>query len=115
MLKTATIAVALAAATLVLPAAAGSWPPTPPRKSTEARKATEKSPPAVRVVKAQQPKSIGGFEYVGGDAGWQLAQHKYEFTNGKLVMSDECDHAIRSAQAPTPSDVESARRLSPGV
>ena len=109
MLKTVKLTIALAAATLVLPAAAGSWPPTPPRK------AAEKSPPAVRVVEAQQPKSIDGFEYVGGDAGWQLAQHKYEFTNGKLVMSDECDHAIRSAQAPTPAEVESARRLSPGA
>ena len=59
---------------------------------------------------AVEARSVNGFEYVGGEAGWQLAQHKYEFVNGRLAMSDECDHAIRKAEAATPADLERARQ-----
>jgi hypothetical protein len=70
--------------------------------------------PAV-IAKARENRAVAGFEYVGGEAGWQLAQHKYEIMNGKLLMSDECDHAIRAAQAPTAEEIDAARRLSPGA
>ena len=109
MLKTLKLAAVAAATALVLPAIAGpSWPPTPPRDPG-------KAPAAVKVVKAPETRSVNGFEYVGGDAGWQLSQHKYEFVNGRFAMSDECDHAIRTAIAPTPTEVEKARQLSPGA
>ena len=110
MLKTLRLVTLAVAAALVLPVVAGpSWPPTPPAKATG--KAT---PPAVKVAKTPAKSVINGFEYVGGDAGWQLAQHKYDFVNGRLAMSDECDHAIRTAAAPTPAEIEATRRLSPG-
>lgn len=114
------IAALAAAAALALPAVAGpSWPPTPPRKPalqpSQASAQPQSAPrvPAPPASKASQ--SNDGFEYVGGDAGWQLAQHKYDFAGGRFTMSDECDHAIRSAQAATPAEVESARRESPGA
>ena len=68
---------------------------------------------AVATAKAAPPAA--GFEYVGGDALWALSQHKYVFAGGRLAMSEECDHAIRSAKAPTPADIETARKLSPGA
>lgn len=71
--------------------------------------------PAVVAKAAPATQAIGGFEYASGDAGWQLSQHKYDFTKGGLVMSDQCDHAIRSVKAATPAEIESARRLSPGA
>jgi hypothetical protein len=155
MLKTMRLISAAAVAALALPALAGSWPPTPPRKTTHKpavaaapAKASAASFPAgsfapapIEVWQLVQPAYayengrfvllnapaasaataraqtavFAGFEPAGGDAGWQLAQHKYDFVNGKLTMSDECDHAIRTAQAPTPTEVDSARRLSPGA
>ena len=121
MSRTLRIAALAAAAALALPAVAGpSWPPTPPRKpALQPSQATAQQQSATRalaptpVSKASQ--SNDGFEYVGGDAGWQLAQHKYDFAGGRFTMSDECDHAIRSAQAATPAEVEAARRESPGA
>jgi len=56
-----------------------------------------------------------GFDYVGGDSGWALSQHKYVFAGGRLAMSDECDHAIRIVKAATPAEIETARMLSPGA
>ena len=55
------------------------------------------------------------FEYVGGDGGWQLVQHKYVWGAGRFAHSDECDHAIRMAKGPTPTELESVRSLSPGA
>lgn len=55
------------------------------------------------------------FEAVGGDTGWQLKQHKYVFAAGRLAHSEECDHAIRTATAPTPAEIERARNASPGA
>lgn len=55
------------------------------------------------------------FEAVGGDSGWQLKQHKYVFAGGALAHSEECDHAIRTARAPTPAEVDGLRNMSPGA
>jgi hypothetical protein len=59
--------------------------------------------------------AVNGFEYIGGDGGWQLAGHKYVLSNGRFVHSEECDHTIRAAQAVTPADIEKSQRLSPGA
>ena len=118
MSRTLKVAALAAAAALALPAVAGpSWPPTPPRKQPS--RATGEEQPAPRVAVppplSKATPSKAGFEYVGGDAGWQLAQHRYDFVGGRFTMSDECDHAIRSAQAATPAELEAARRESPGA
>ena len=82
MLKTLKIAALAASVALALPAVAGpSWPPTPPRK------ASVNAPAAAKAVAPQniaaQNEASGDFEYVGGEAGWQLRQPRYE--NGKLA------------------------------
>lgn len=103
MLKTLRLVTVAVAAALALPAVAGpSWPPTPPRKDVG------KAPAAVKIVKAPETRAVNGFEYVGGESGWQLAQHKYELVNGKLVMSDECDHAIRATTPPAAAKIAKA-------
>lgn len=154
MLKTIRLMSVAAVAALVLPALAGSWPPTPPRKPSKAAPAVVSPAPerAVRSLDGFEP--TGGdagwqlvqptyvlsngslarvdnaaraalavaesaptpsdFEYAGGDTGWTLKQHKYVFAGGRFTMSDECDHAIRIVKAPTPGDIETARKLSPG-
>ena len=147
MLKTLKIAALAASVALALPAVAGpSWPPTPPRK------ASVNAPAGAKAI-ATQDEATGDFEYVGGDAGWQLRQpryengklvgtaprglaaapgktraadgfefvggesvwqlapHKYDYVNGTFAMSDECDHAIRTAEAATPADLERAKQL----
>jgi hypothetical protein len=119
MLKTMRLISVAAVAALALPALAGSWPPIAPRKATTkpAVVAAPAKPAAAATTAAAKPATaaLAGFEQAGGDAGWQLVQHKYDFLDGKFTMSDECDHAVRIAQAPTPAEVESARRLSPGA
>ena len=66
-------------------------------------------PPAADTL----PKN--GFEYIGGDGGWQLSQHKYVRLAGKFVHSEECDHAVRSVKAPTAGELEEARKAYPGA
>lgn len=74
---------------------------------------TDTTPRTAIATTAVAPPA-SGFEYVGGDAGWDLSPHKYVFTGGRLAMSDECDHAIRIVKAPTPAEIETARKLYPG-
>lgn len=155
MSKTANIVAALALATLVPPASAGSWPNLPARGApatgasslfiavppqsrdgfvadqgdslaspeqysyylrtpeNEKRFAADgaaKDKPAPRVA----ARVRDGFEYIGGEGGWQLVSHKYEWKAGALAHSDECDHAIRVVKAPTPAEIEATRALYPG-
>lgn len=35
------------------------------------------------------------WEYLGGEAGWQLRPHSYEFRDGKRVHTDSFDHSSR--------------------
>lgn len=80
MLTTKTLKItlgALALATMSVPALAGAHPSS-----------------------LAAPAPQGGFEYVGGDVGWEPAQHKYVWTNGRFEHSDECDHAIRATTSP---------------
>lgn len=66
-------------------------------------------------AEAQPSLSRGGFEFVGGDTGWQLSQHKYVLSGGRFVHSDECDHAIRVVKAPTAQEIEAVRSAAPGA
>jgi len=72
------------------------------------------APAATTAIAKAEAGAIAGFTPGGGDAGWLLVQHKYVFAGGKFVMSDECDHAVRAVQRPTPAEVESARRSQSG-
>lgn len=63
---------------------------------------------------AAPTRAVDGFEYIGGDGGWQPAQHKYEWVGGRFAHSDECDHAIRTVKAPTPAEIEATRARYPG-
>ena len=106
------IAIAIAVATLALPAAAGSWPNLPVRKTPQ------NVAPTAREMTLAAPAErwiVNGFEYVGGEAGWQLSPHKLLWVKGQIAHSDECDHVIRSVKAPTPGDLESSRKLYPGA
>lgn len=114
MLKTMRLISVAAVAALALPALAGSWPPIAPRKSPNAAPAAVTAPASPRSTDSRPPQA-SDFEFVGGDTGWQLSQHKYVFAGGRLVMSDECDHTIRIVKAPTPGEIESVRQLSPGA
>lgn len=58
-------------------------------------------------------KPTDGFEYVGGEGGWEPSQHKYVWSAGGFAHTDECDHAIRTVRAPTLEDLEWARNVSP--
>ena len=56
-----------------------------------------------------------GFEFVGGDTGWQPAVHKFVWSGGRFAHSDECDHVIRLVSGPTPAESEAAKARSPGA
>lgn len=77
-----------------------------PRKFATSKPARDAAP-ANRIV--------NGFEYVGGDGGWQPAPHRLVWNAGRFAHSDECDHVIRTAKAATPEELESVRNLSPGA
>ena len=53
-------------------------------------------------VAASLPQA--GFAYVGGESGWEPAQHKYVWANGRFEHSEECDHTIRAVTNPGPAD-----------
>jgi hypothetical protein len=151
--RTAKLAAAVAIAMLALPAAAGSWPPTPPRKAPAKvaqvkmaqADASERaingfiaepgenvaslapvryfanqgqqagSAPPVAQGAADSRTARGGFEFVGGEPGWQPAGHKFVWAGGRFAHSEDCDHAIRVVKAPTPAEIDSTNRLSPGA
>ena len=144
MLKIGKLIAAMAIAALVLPAAAGSAKSLvaiPPQSADgfvsgpgEAGWSleqysyfrTEEGPGetvyAPRKFTAREPAkdvgaakgSVDGFNFVGGESGWQLAPHKFLWSAGHFVHSDECDHVIRTAKGPTLEELESARNISPG-
>jgi hypothetical protein len=75
-----------------------------------ARRASGRSAPAINVATGK----VGGFEYLGGDAGWQPISHTLVLKAGRLAHSDECDHMIRVVKAPTPEELDAIRYSSPG-
>ena len=72
----------------------------------------------IQAIKKGSPttaRTADGFETVAGEAGSALVPHKLLWRNGGFVHSDECDHAVRTVAAPTPSEIESAAKLAPGA
>lgn len=88
MLKTMRLISVAAAAALALPALAGSWPPIAPRKAPKA---------AAVAVTAPAPRSVDGFEAIGGEPGWQLVNPTYGLAEGKLVRTDTAPAATTAA------------------
>lgn len=123
------LAVAIAIAMLALPAAAGSRPNIEAEGDAVASLAQYRyfyneektqgdksfawgSAVQQRVdTAAVGTRTVNGFEYIGGEGGWQPSQHKYVRVAGRFAHSDECDHVIRTAKAPTPAELESARKF----
>lgn len=56
-----------------------------------------------------------GYTFAPGEAGWQLNPHRLVVERGRLAHSSECDHAVRTARAPTPEELDAARLASPGA
>ena len=109
MLKLKSLILALGAISLVttaMTAAAGSWPNLPARKTAQA---TATPSTTARVVKQESTAdrgtvAAGDFEFVGGEAGWQLRQHKYELRGGSLAHAPDCTlMASASGVAATPA------------
>ena len=48
---------------------------------------------AERIEAAKKDVTADGWRYVGGETGWELVQHAYEFRSGKLVHTDKIDHS----------------------
>ncbi|HET7730396.1 MAG TPA: hypothetical protein VFK48_10220 [Usitatibacter sp.] len=71
--------------------------------------------PPVAADTADSRAAPAGFEFVGGETGWQPAGHKFVWAGGRFAHSEECDHAIRIVKAPTPAEIDSTGRLSPGA
>ena len=98
-LLTSALAIAAMAATSAM---AGGWPNIPARKaatSSDCCSVAAKSANATTAQTAKTPRLISpdGFEYLGGDSGWQLAQHKYEFRNGRFAHAPDCPVSIAKA------------------
>lgn len=151
--RTARLVAAIAVAMMALPAAAGSWPPTPPRKAPAKAAQVRVAPiaaseqvingfiaepgenvaslaPVRYFADAGQPTghaptvargatdwraARAGFEFLGGEAGWQPSGHKFVWVGGSFAHSEDCDHAIHVVAGPTPTEIERAKRLSPGA
>lgn len=54
---------------------------------------------------------VNGFEYIGGEAGWQPISHTLVWTAKGFAHSEVCDHAIRMVKGPTPAERDEARKL----
>ena len=89
----------------------------PVRYFTNEEKETVYMPRMANTAPAQDVATTyaNGFEFIGGDGGWQPASHKYLWSAGRFAHSDECDHAIRVVRGPTPAEVDAAKNSSPGA
>lgn len=51
--------------------------------------------------------TANGWRYVGGDTGWELVQHAYDFRNGQWGHADTIDH---STPKPSLASIEQGRK-----
>ena len=59
-----------------------------------------------RAAARTAPKADDNWEYVGGETGWNLRNHRYDFVNGRLVHGDNLPHntpkpVVDPARAPS--------------
>lgn len=96
MSKVQLLLAAVAASALALPVLAGG-PPSP----YPAWKGVKQAPKAAATAPQDAAsRQVRDFEYVGGDAGWQLVQHHYIVVNGRFEHASDCDHEMRMAERP---------------
>ncbi len=92
-------------------AMAGSWPNIPSKKAspraadccsvTAAKKAQATDAKAPKFAPALV--SADGFEYIGGEAGWQLAQHKLQLRSGRLAHAADCPVSLAAVSQKNPA------------
>lgn len=121
MLNLRTLTLALGATALLttgMSATAGpGWPALPAGKPA---KATADAPTPMRVAR-QAPAAgrdalpAGGFEYVGGDADWQLRQHRFTLSGGHFVHAPECTLMASAATVPGRGGFGPSGDQSPGA
>jgi hypothetical protein len=56
----------------------------------------------------------GAFTYRGDGIGWEVIPHDFALSGSHLAHSDKCDHMMHAAAAPTTSEVDAMRLMSPG-
>lgn len=111
--------VATAAAFVTMPAAFATSGATP--ASSEFGYTTHPMP-ASGLTRAQVQAELAAFKknpvsddaarYVGSEAGWVYAGHKFEFRNGRLVHADNIDHnASKPSLSMTPAERALHREL----
>lgn len=123
MLKLKSLTLALGAIALVttgMTATAGSWPNLPSRKTAQAAADAPAPMQAAKQVTAtgRDTLATGDFEYVGGDADWQLRQHRFTLRGGNFAHASDCTlMATASSTAPIPgrSGFGPAKDQSPGA
>ena len=109
--RTLTLALgAIALVTTAMTATAGSWPNIPARKTVQA---TGDMPMTLRTAKqdaaiGRDALAAGNFEYVGGDADWQLRQHHYTWSASGLAHASDCTLV---ASTTTPAQPAPDRRV----
>jgi hypothetical protein len=54
------------------------------------------------------------FTYRGDGIGWEVTSHDFALSGSHLAHSDKCDHMMHTAVAPTASEVDAMRLMSPG-
>lgn len=92
-------AIAAMAATSAM---AGGWPNATAKKGAQSREDCCSAARNASMTKAETSRtarlvSPDGFEYLGGDTGWQLAQHKFEYRSGRLGHASDCPVSIAKA------------------
>lgn len=90
-------AVALSLTGLAAQAGPGSGHPVWKPESTAAKTPADKSP----TIGTRLAAAGGDFEFVGGEAGWQLRQHQYVLSGGGFTHSPQCVLAANAAAAGT--------------
>lgn len=85
-------------------AMAGGWPNIPVKKPAARSHdhATAQCCSARAQIAADARKEVvgvDGFEFVGGEPGWQLAQHKYDVGAGPLAHAADCPVTLARIKA----------------
>lgn len=65
-------------------------------------------------AQANNTPAPGAFTYRGDGIGWEVTSHDFVLSGSRLAHSDKCDHMMRTAVAPTTSEVDAMRLMSPG-
>ena len=99
-------------------ALAGSWPEIPKRKMASAPAeccAMKEAKAANTATAAPAIVAADGFEFIGGEAGWQPAVHKFVLTDGHVAHAADCPIALAAVTPRAPADGTAPVETSPGA